>query len=165
MIQSRPKLKNKKLLSFSFILLLAGVIIFPLSQNAGFYTVLIQIISIALIAVSLFPIIKYVIPDYLYTLEGTRFSICKVTKAQSVCSIDVDLNNIKAALLSEQEYKNETNIKRIYSFIKNPGDSSVKYLIFDIENEKYAIKFEPDNDFILALSKIIHNKHKTQNEE
>lgn len=155
MFQSRPKLKSKKLIIVSLLLLCLSVLLFPIASLSGNFSAVIQICSIASAAISLFILIKYVIPDYLYTLEDGHLTIHKVTKAQSVCVADIELYYAKSELLTEKEFKTQKKSLQVKSFIKNPQDEDIRYIVFSISGEEIAIMFEPDELFRNEFSKAL----------
>lgn len=157
MIQSRPILKSKKLITVSLLLLILAVMLFPTASLTGKYAAIIQIFAIASSAASLFLLIKYVIPDYLYTLENGHFTIHKITKSQSVCIADINIESAKTTLLTSEEYKKLSRSLKIYSYLKNPGDSEIRFIIFSLDGEEFAIQFEPDEYFRKAFSEAIES--------
>ncbi len=158
MFQSRPKLKSKKLIIISFLMLCLSVLLFPIASLTRNFSAVFQICAIASAAISLFILIKYVIPDYLYTVESGHFTVHKVTKAQSVCVADIELSYARSKLLTEKEFKTQKGSVQVKSFIKNPQDEDIRYIIFSINGEDIAIMFEPDelfrNEFTIALESI-----------
>ena len=165
MIQSRPKLKSKKLIVISLLLLILAVLLFPVANFAGNFAVIIHIFAIASAAVSLFILIKYVIPDYLYTLEYGHFRIHKVTKSQSVCVADIELNTVTSKLMTEDEYKAQNRSAKIFKYLKNPNDEDVRYFLFSIDGELLAIQFEPDERFINAFNNALENINYEEEDE
>lgn len=147
MIQSRPALKGKKLIYLPLLFLLVCVLLFPASQAAGKYAAIIQLIAMICAAYSLFLLIKYVLPDYLYTIEDGHFTVHKINGKKSVCVADIELWDINDKLLTKEEYKKEVVARRLHSFIKNPGDERLRYIICNFGTEECAIIIEPDELF------------------
>lgn len=157
MIQLRPKLKNKKLIAISLSLLILAVLLFPIASLAGKYASLVQIFAIASAAVSLFILIKYVVPDYLYTVENGHFIIHKITKSQSICVADIELSQAKTGLLTAQEYKSLNKTRKVFTFLKNPFSEEVRYIVFSDGCDEYAVQFETDDFFENEFSKILNS--------
>lgn len=162
MIQCRPKLKNKLLIITSLFLIVLSVLLFAVSQISGNFAAIIQISAIGAATASLFFLIKYVIPDYLYTLDNERLTVHKVTKAQSVCVVDIELNTVRTLPITGEEYKKQKAPRRLYSFIKNPGTPSLRYLIFELNGDEYALLLEPDELFCRELEKAL-SEHLSNN--
>ena len=162
MIQSRPKLKGKKLIYTPFAFLAACVLLFPASAAAGKYAAFIQLFAVACAAYSLFLLIRYVLTDYLYTVEDGRFTVHKINGKKSVCVADIELCDMKCNLLTAEEYKKEDIALRLYSFIKNPGDERLRYIICNFGTEECAVLIEPDEFFENQLIRQI-NEWKDRN--
>lgn len=162
MIQSRPKLKGKKLIVISLMLIILTVLLFPTAQFAGTYAAVVQVCAIASAAASIFILIKYVIPDYLYTLENGHLTIHKVTKAQSICVADFEISTATTKLLTLDEYKRETKQRKVFTFVKNPFCEDIRYLAFSPDGADITIQFEPDEFF---RNELEHQLENINNEE
>lgn len=168
MIQSRPKLSGNKLIVKSFSFIFLCVILYMFSSVFGKLAFLLQLTAIICATYSLFLLIKYVIPDYLYTLENGKLTIHKLTKTQSVCVADINISDAICEALTTEQYKASTyakKVNKVYKFIKNPDSSDIRYLLFTNVCENYAIIIEPDDIFCRALNKEIENHKNTSDEE
>lgn len=155
MIQCRPKMKSKSLIITSLLLILLSVALLSVSQFSGNFAALVQISAIASAAVSLFFLIKYVIPDYLYSLDNGHLTIHKITKSVSVCVADIELSSIKSFPMPYDEYKKQKTARKVYSFIKNPREPNLRYIVFEINAAEYALLFEPDRFFCGELENAL----------
>ncbi len=169
MIQSRPALKGKKLIYMPLGFLAVCVLFFPASQTAGKYAAFVQLFAIVCAAYSLFLLTKYVLPDYLYTIEEGHFTVHKINGKKSVCVADIELSDIKDKLLTANEYKKDDTARRVHSFIKNPGDERLRYIICTFGTEECAILIEPDELFEKQMTVLIdewkNRKHEEEDED
>ncbi len=165
MIQSRPKLKGKKLIYMPIALLAACILLFPASQAAGKYAAFIQLAAVACAAYSLFVLIRYVLTDYLYTVEDGHFTVHKINGKKSVCVADIELSDMKSELFTTERYKKDDIARRIYTFIKNPGDEKLRYIICNFGTEECALLIEPDEFFEAQLQNQINEWKKRKSEE
>ena len=101
--------------------------------------------------------IKYVVPDYLYTVENGHFIIHKITKSQSICVADIELSQAKTGLLTAQEYKSLNKTRKVFTFLKNPFSEEVRYIVFSDGCDEYAVQFETDDFFENEFSKILNS--------
>lgn len=160
MIQSRPKLCGNKLIKKSFTFIFLCVVAFMVSSAFGKYSFVLQFLGILSATYSLFILIKYVIPDYLYTIDGQRITIHKVTKSQSVCIADMDIADIVHLPFNEEEYKNSDirkKVSKLYKYIKNPDSKQLKYVVFTDNKSYYTLVIEPDDNFFNELCNQIEN--------
>lgn len=155
MIQYRPKLKNRKLIAISFLLLVLSVLIFPFASFSGRYASVVQILAIISVSASVFILIKYVIPDYLYTIENGHLTIHKVTKSQSVCVADIELSDAQSGVLTADEYKAQNKPKKVYTYLKNPWSEDVRYISFSTGGQEYTIQLEADKRFEVELDNAL----------
>lgn len=160
MIQSRPKLSGNKLIIKSFTFIFLCVVLYMVSPVFRQFAFLAQLFGILCATYSLFLLIKYVIPDYLYTLDNGKFTVHKVTKTQSLCIVDIDVSDAVQLPLTYAEYKITEickKVNKVYKFIKNPGSEQIKYMVFSDGYNCYAIAIEPDALFCEALRREIEN--------
>ena len=167
MKQSRPKLKDKKLVITALFLLIFAVIILPASQIAKNYAFAVQLIAILSAAASLFILIKYVLTDYLYTLENGHFTVHKVNGNKSICVADIELSDMISAVLTKEEYKKDDTARKVHSFIKNPDGENLRYIICRFGTDECAILFEPDSLFENELTSQMneYKNRQTENED
>ncbi len=162
MIQSRPKLKSKKTVNISLLLVIIAFIVFPLSSLTGKFTPLVQLGCIILVSISINMLLKYVVNDYLYTLDNDRITIHKITKSKSVCVADISLSDIDNQLFVESEFKAKyPDFIKKYTYIKNPGSDNVRYLVCHIDDMKYAVIIEPDE----AMQNAVNSRLQQSKEE
>ena len=164
--QSRPEIKNKKITTLSFLLLILAVVLFSFAPKSLLYiTALLQFSAIVCATISLFMITKYVIYDYLYTLEDGNLTIHKINKSKSICVCDIALYNALHIPMFLDEYKTylkENGPCRIYSYIKNPGCKDLKYVPFEAHGERFTLLIEPEDKFLENLINEIQNKQFTE---
>ncbi len=165
MIQSRPALKGKKLVYMPLGFLAACVLLFPASQAVGRYAAIIQLFALVCAAYSLFLLTKYVLPDYLYTIEDGHFTVHKINGKKSVCVADIELSDINRKLSTVDEYKKDDVARRVHSFIKNPGDERLRYVICNFGTEECAILIEPDELFEKQMTALIDEWKNRKSEE
>ncbi|MBE6571789.1 MAG: hypothetical protein E7656_06045 [Ruminococcaceae bacterium] len=155
MIQSRPKLKGKKLIYTPLFLLIAAMLLFPASSVAGKYAAIVQLFAMCVAAYSLFILIKYVLSDYLYTIEDGHFTVHKINGKKSVCVADIELSDISGNLRTKEEYRKEDVARKLYKFIKNPDDERLRYIVCNFGTEECAILFEPDEYFEKQMMSLV----------
>lgn len=168
MIQSRPKLRGKKLIIKSFSFIFLCVVLYMFSSAFHNFAFIAQIIAILSATYSLFILIKYVIPDYLYTIENGRLTVHKVTKSQSVCIADIDVADAVQKPICYNEYKSSDYRKKstkLYKFVKNPDSDDIRYIVFSDGYSMYTVEIEPDNNFIEILCREIENSKNTHDSE
>ena len=165
MIQSRPKLKGKKLIYIPITLLAVCMLLFPASSAAGKYAAFIQLIAVACAAYSLFLLIRYVLTDYLYSVEDGHFTVHKINGKKSVCVADIELSDMRSELLTAEKYKKDDVARRIHTFIKNPGDERLRYIICSFGTEECALLIEPDELFEKQMLNQINECKKRKSEE
>lgn len=155
MKQSRPQLKSKKLIILPLILLAAAILIFPSAAKAGAFSPVVQLTAMLAAAFSLFLLIKYVVYDYLYTLDGGNLFVHKVSKNRSVCAAEIPLSQVDGLPLDRAAWRARRHTEKgpikTYTFVKNPGDAATRYLIFRQDGTRYALAIEPDAAFLGAL--------------
>lgn len=165
MIQSRPKLKGKKLIYTPLFLLIAAILLFPASSVAGKYAAIVQLFGMCTAAYSLFVLIKYVLSDYLYTIDDGHFTVHKINGKKSVCVADIELCDISGKIRTVEEYKKEDVARRLYKFIKNPDDERLRYIVCNFGTEECAILFEPDEHFEKQMIQLISEWKQRKSEE
>ncbi len=151
MIQSRPKLNGKGLIFKALAFLILAVAMLMFAPLFGKYAAISQLLGFIFATYSLYIIVKYVVTDYLYTLEDGHFTVHKVTKSQSVCVADVELEDFVAVFRNDSKKSDNYNAIKTYTFIKNPANKNLSTIVFRLSDENYALVFEPDDIFYNAL--------------
>lgn len=167
MIQSRPKAQGKRMTVKSLFFLIAAITAIMFAPAFGRFGAASQLAGFIFAAYSLFILIKYVITDYLYTLEDSHLTVHRITKSQSICVADVDLGDIVKLYCCADE-KNCVKKGKVFSFIKNPGSSDICVIIFSVAGSEYTLVFEPDTAFFDELKKeyqYIKNNNYNNEEE
>ena len=166
MIQARPALKGKKLIYMPIVYLAVCVVLFNASILAGRYASLVQLAAIGFAAYGIFLLTKYVIPDYLYTIEGGHFTVHKINGKKSLLVADVELCDMKKEFMSKEQFKAKDIGGRVFYFIKNPDSTEIKYILCYFGTEECTLVIEIDERFENQLvSQIEEWKTKAYGEE
>jgi len=148
-----PK-KLKRSGVWSFLLMLAGITLYFASAFVPKYPSVIQAVSFAFFAFSIYIITRYVLTSYYYEIDGENFIIMRVTgkKQQPMCNI-----NLRAGgeVISARGNKKRKPTRVKYDYVRNfmPED---KYIYCFEWNGQYAeITFEPGAEFVSFMNSKI----------
>ena len=162
MMQERPIIRNKKAAHLSLLLMIAAVLAFAFARFAGNGAFLVQALGILSAAVGISMLIRYVLTDYLYSIENGHFTVHKINGKKSVWVADIALSDFSSLPLTPKEFqkKTETDGKiRVFPFIKNLDAPDEYYLCCQNGGDEYALRLELTEPFLSALiSEIEHAK-------
>ena len=142
-----PKLKRSGL--WSFLLMLAGISLYVSAAFVPKYVSVVQAVSFAFFAFSIYIITRYVLTSYYYEIDGENFRIVKITgkKNEPMCNISL---RTKGEVKSPKDKRKPTRIRYDYTRNFMPND---KYIYCFIWNGRDAeIVFEPSADFVAFMN-------------
>lgn len=142
-----PKLKRSGV--WSFLLMLAGISLYVSSAFVPKYVSVVQAVSFAFFAFSIYIITRYVLTSYYYEIDGENFRIVKITgkKNEPMCNISL---RTKGEVKSPKDKRKPTRIRYDYTRNFMPND---KYIYCFIWNGRDAeIVFEPSADFVAFMN-------------
>ena len=142
-----PKIKRSGV--WSFLPMLAGISLYVSSAFVPKYVSVVQAVSFAFFAFSIYIITRYVLTSYYYEIDGENFRIVKITgkKNEPMCNISL---RTKGEVKSPKDKRKPTRIRYDYTRNFMPND---KYIYCFIWNGRDAeIVFEPSADFVAFMN-------------
>ncbi len=142
-----PKLKRSGI--WSFLLMLAGITLYISSAFVPKYVSVVQAVSFAFFAFSIYIITRYVLTSYYYEIDGENFRIVKVTgkKNEPMCNISL---RTKGEVKTPKDKRKATRIRYDYTRNFTPND---KYIYcFEWNGKDAEIVFEPNADFVAFMN-------------
>ena len=158
-MQEKPSIQNKKAVHLSFLLIVFSVFAFAMAKLAGPAAFLVQASAFLAAAVGISILIRYVLTDYLYTLEDRHFTIHKINGKKSVWVADITLSDILTTPMTPEQYRKylaDTGKKmRVCAYIKNMDSGHEYYLPCCLNGTDYALRLELTEPFLSALTEAI----------
>ena len=167
-LQEKVTLKNKKAARVSVLLMIFAVAAFAFAKAAGAGAFLLQAFGLLSAAVGISMLIRYVLTDYLYSLEDGHFSVRKINGKKSLLVADIPLCDITSPPLTPAQYQkrsSETGKMRVFSFIKNLDSPDERYLFCNIGSESYVLRLELTEAFRSALCEAIEKAREEKERE
>ena len=157
-MQEKVTLKNKKAARVSALLMIFAVAAFAFAKAAGAGAFLLQALGLLSAAVGISMLIRYVLTDYLYSLEDGHFAVRKINGKKSLLVADIPLCDITSPPLTSAQYQkrsSETGKTRVFSFITNLDSPDECYLFCNVGGESYVLRLELTEAFRSALCEAI----------
>lgn len=153
-MQERPTIQNKKAARLSLMLMIGAVLAFALANLAGGGAFIIQALGILSAAIGISLLIRYVLTDYVYSIENRHFTVHKINGKKSIWVADIAFSDFSSQPLKPEQFQKRTENSgkmRVFSFIKNMDSPDEYYLCCKSGDEEYALRVELTEPFLSAL--------------
>ena len=155
-----PKKDNRKCILLCLALLVSSVVIFFLAtRTAAQFRAIGQMLSVILLLLFVQLSNKFLLTEYLYTLEDNMifFTTRQGKRCKNLGSVSLTENTRFFTKEEWEKEKENITVKQIFSFCQNLSPKNPSYLLI-FENGAYTfLAFEPDE----TLSALLRKAEKT----
>lgn len=131
-------------------------VLFVASAAVPKYGSYIKLLSFAMICVTIMLLVRYVLSEYEYSVDGESFSVTRITGARRTVMCSISLASA-VALLPESEYRAlPAGEKAIIKYSLNQNVRAQSYVFLcDFNGKRTMVEFEPNEPFAAIVKEQI----------